>query len=153
MCFFFSLSLLPASPPQYGTCMRYHDVDPVAATVAFQVYIDICESKNWLDVEVQHHEARQFTYFTGKEHELAAAEIVIPMSVHAALPMETLHAFYDELPNPAGGSAQPASFTVAIMESDSTNVYYRLYKGIRPPNEKFILPSASSGGGRGPAKR
>ena len=133
--------------------MRYEHADPVAATVAFQVYIDICEAKNWLDVQVCHCEGREFTYFTGKEHELAKPEIVIPMSVHASLPMNTLHSFFEELPDPAGG-AQPSCFTVAIMESDSTNVYYRLYNGIRAPNERLILPaaataSAAAGGGGG----
>jgi hypothetical protein len=73
-------------------------------------------------------------------------EIVLPMSVHESFSMETLKTFFNELIDPAG-ALQPPSLTLAIIESDSTNVYYRLFNGIRPPDEKLILTKTPGSNG------
>jgi hypothetical protein len=76
---------------------------------------------------------------TGRETAEADAEIVLPLNLHQPFSFAGLKRCFRELPDPQGGTAQPASVCVGILDADSTNVYYRLHNGIRPPPEKVFL--------------
>lgn len=139
---------VPASAhPKYAEFKRFASVSPIHATVAWQVYIDLIEVKGWLDVRVHHSEQLQLTYLSACENKSAQREVVFPVGPRAALNMAKITTYFASLVATLNTEAvdgdtvgcKEDSLTMAIVDSDSTSSYYRIYAGLRAPPEKLVV--------------
>uniref|UniRef100_A0A2K5QYD6 tRNA-splicing endonuclease subunit Sen15 domain-containing protein n=1 Tax=Cebus imitator TaxID=2715852 RepID=A0A2K5QYD6_CEBIM len=101
--------------PKYFEMMELDTGDAPQVYIAFLVYLDPMESKSW-------HEVNCLTCLVGTEIEGEGLQTVVPVPFTASLSDPDL----------------PMSFTLAIVESDSTIVYYKLTDGFLLPDPQNI---------------
>ncbi|XP_043941236.1 tRNA-splicing endonuclease subunit Sen15 isoform X2 [Protopterus annectens] len=113
--------------------------DDTQVYAAFLVYLDLLEARNWQYVEYVGSPELQIIYLQGCEKEGESFQVICPAPVPMSLSHERIkkimnYTCYDE------DSEENAvmSFILAVVESDSTIVYYRLTDGLvvpDPPDE------------------
>uniref|UniRef100_A0A8D2ASP5 tRNA-splicing endonuclease subunit Sen15 domain-containing protein n=1 Tax=Sciurus vulgaris TaxID=55149 RepID=A0A8D2ASP5_SCIVU len=121
--------------PKYLEMMELNIGDATQVYIAFLVYLDLMESKSWFAVTVGLPEL-QLICLAGTEIEGERLQTVLPTPISASLSHQRIRDILKASRKLRGDADLdlPMSFTLAIVESDSTIVYYQLADG-------FMLPA------------
>ncbi|XP_039340587.1 tRNA-splicing endonuclease subunit Sen15 isoform X1 [Mauremys reevesii] len=107
--------------------------DSTQVYAAFLVYLDLLEAKNWHDVTCVGLAELQLVCLRGREREAENLQVVVPTPVHMSFTHQRLREIMQKACIPQDETDSPLSVILAIVESDSTVVYYKLTDG-------FIMP-------------
>ncbi|XP_036129592.1 tRNA-splicing endonuclease subunit Sen15 isoform X1 [Molossus molossus] len=124
--------------PKYLEMMELDIGDATQVYIAFLVYLDLMESKSWHEVNCVGLPDLQLICLVGTEIEGEGLQTVVPTSISASLSHNRIREILKASRKLQGDPDLPMSFTLAIVESDSTIVYYKLTDG-------FMLPDPQTG--------
>uniref|UniRef100_A0A5F9CTE4 tRNA-splicing endonuclease subunit Sen15 domain-containing protein n=1 Tax=Oryctolagus cuniculus TaxID=9986 RepID=A0A5F9CTE4_RABIT len=133
--------------PDLHLCMMELDAgDATQVYAAFLVFLDLMESKSWHEVNCVGLPELQLICLVGTEIEGEGLQTIVPTPVTASLSHNRIREILQASRKLRGDPDLPMSFTLAIVESDSTIVYYRLTDG-------FTLPDPQVSGENVPLRR
>ncbi|XP_045153950.1 tRNA-splicing endonuclease subunit Sen15 [Echinops telfairi] len=107
--------------------------DATHVYIAFLVYLDLMESKSWHEVNCVGLPELQLICLVGTEIEGEGSQTIVPTPISASLSHNRIREILKASRKLHSDPDVPMSFTLAIVESDSTVVYYKLTDG-------FLLP-------------
>ncbi|KAM9129426.1 tRNA-splicing endonuclease subunit Sen15 isoform 2-T2 [Pangshura tecta] len=122
-----------ATHPKLTEMMSLDVADSTQVYAAFLVYLDLLEGKNWHDVTCVGLAELQLVCLRGREREAENLQVVVPTPVHMSFTHQRLREIMQKACIPQDETDSPLSVILAIVESDSTVVYYKLTDG-------FIMP-------------
>ncbi|XP_035871806.1 tRNA-splicing endonuclease subunit Sen15 isoform X2 [Phyllostomus discolor] len=131
--------------PKYLEMMELDIGDATQVYIAFLVYLDLMESKSWHEVNCVGLPDLQLICLVGTEIEGEGLQTVVPTSIHASLSHNRIREILKASRKLQGDPDLPMSFTLAIVESDSTVVYYRLTDGFMLPDPQARLALTAAG--------
>jgi len=105
---------------------------PTLTPILRQIYLDLKKVKLWEVLAVRENSALDVPYLVGqvKKKDRDVSDVILPVNSHATLTMRQIHATFEHL---EGGTLRDMTF--AVVDSDSSVTYYRLYNSIVPPTE------------------
>ncbi|XP_033114503.1 tRNA-splicing endonuclease subunit Sen15-like [Anneissia japonica] len=105
--------------------------------VSMTVYLDLCEAKDWWSMKVHGCSQLQLVYLSGKSQRKAPVEYILPLPADTELSQERLQEFLHHIPANVdhSHSNDQKSVTLAISDSDSSTVYYKVTNGIALPDD------------------
>ncbi|XP_004613844.1 tRNA-splicing endonuclease subunit Sen15 isoform X2 [Sorex araneus] len=124
--------------PKYVEMMELAIGDTAQVYTAFLVYLDLMESKSWHEVRCVGLPELQLICLLGTELEGEDSQTVLPAPVSASLSHSRIREILKASRKFQEDPESPASFTLAIVESDSTIVYYKLTDGFMLPDPQNI---------------
>ncbi|KAI5939627.1 tRNA-splicing endonuclease subunit Sen15 [Manis javanica] len=124
--------------PKYLEMMELDVGDATQVYIAFLVYLDLIESKSWHEVNCVGLPDLQLICLVGTEIEGEGLQTVVPALVSASLSHNSIREILKASQKLQGDPDLPMSFTLAIVESDSTIVYYKLTDGFMLPDPQNI---------------
>uniref|UniRef100_A0A5F8GK87 tRNA splicing endonuclease subunit 15 n=1 Tax=Monodelphis domestica TaxID=13616 RepID=A0A5F8GK87_MONDO len=122
------------SHPQFLEMMELDVTETSQVYTAFLVYLDLLEGRKWHEVKSIGLPELQLICLHGHEKEGERLQIVVPTSVHASFSHERLREVMTHACKLQSEPNSPMSVTLAIVESDSTIVYYKLTDGFVVPD-------------------
>ncbi|XP_068930514.1 tRNA-splicing endonuclease subunit Sen15 [Petaurus breviceps papuanus] len=122
------------SHPQFLEMLELDVAETSQVYTAFLVYLDLLEGRNWHEVKSVGLPELQLICLHGHEREGERLQIVVPTSVHASFSHERIRDVMKHACKLQGEPDSPMSITLAIVESDSTIVYYKLTDGFVVPD-------------------
>ncbi|KAM6217289.1 tRNA-splicing endonuclease subunit Sen15 [Rhynchocyon petersi] len=137
--------------PKYLEMMELDIGDATQVYIAFLVYLDLMESKSWHEVNCVGLPELQLICLVGTEIEGEGLQTIVPIPISASLSHNRIREILKASRKLQGDPDLPMSFTLAIVESDSTIVYYRLTDGFILPDQQvsFEVTNKSSNKSRG----
>ncbi|XP_037681110.1 tRNA-splicing endonuclease subunit Sen15 [Choloepus didactylus] len=126
------------SHPKYLEMMELDIGDATQVYIAFLVYLDLMESKSWHEVNCVGLPELQLICLVGTEIEGEGQQTVVPTPISASLSHNRIREILKASRKLQGDPDLPMSFTLAIVESDSTVVYYKLTDGFMLPDPQNI---------------
>ncbi|KAH0618298.1 hypothetical protein JD844_017362, partial [Phrynosoma platyrhinos] len=108
--------------------------DSSGVYAAFLVYLDLLEVRNWHEVSYFGLGEFQLVCLRGREKEAEDLQMVVPTPVHVSFSHERMRQIMKRAWALEDKPASPLSITLAIVESDSTIVYYKLTDGFITPD-------------------
>uniref|UniRef100_A0A8B9SNY8 tRNA splicing endonuclease subunit 15 n=1 Tax=Anas platyrhynchos TaxID=8839 RepID=A0A8B9SNY8_ANAPL len=121
------------SPPSFTEMMSLDISDSSQIYAAFLVYLDLLEGRNWHEVKHVGVAELQLICLHAREKELDSLQVMVPVPVDISLSHERLREIMKKASLPCDNPDTPLSVTLAIVESDSTVVYYKMTDG-------FVIP-------------
>ncbi|XP_046304411.1 tRNA-splicing endonuclease subunit Sen15-like [Marmota monax] len=112
--------------------------DATQVYIAFLVYLDLMESKSWYDVICVGLPELQPICLIDTEIEGEGLQTVLPTPISASLSYQRIRDILKASQKLRGNPDLPMSFTLAILEFDSTIVYYKLTEGFMLPDPQNI---------------
>ncbi|KAL5484574.1 hypothetical protein EMCRGX_G021099 [Ephydatia muelleri] len=105
-------------------------------SAAVHAYRDLTEVKSWHDVTVQSCE--QLVYLLAREHAEDENVCVVPTPAQDPLSPLKIDDLFKTLAQTTSQTERPQTFRLilALVDTDTTVVYYNLYNGIQPPIEE-----------------
>ncbi|XP_075792884.1 tRNA-splicing endonuclease subunit Sen15 [Pelodiscus sinensis] len=122
-----------ATHPKFMEMMSLDVADSTQVYAAFLVYLDLLEGRNWHEVTCVGLAEFQLICLHGREREAENLQFVVPTPVHMSFTHERLREIMKKACIPQEETDSSLSVILAIVESDSTVVYYKLTDG-------FIMP-------------
>ncbi|KAM8930717.1 tRNA-splicing endonuclease subunit Sen15 [Pelodytes ibericus] len=127
--------------PQFKHMMSLDVTDSVQVYAAFLVYMDLLEVRNWHDVQIFGSTELHLVYLWGQEKVDHTPQVIIPTPVSISHSHEKIQKFIklgEKMTKAASSEEDEAtplntSIILAVVESDSTVVYYSLTDG-------FVIP-------------
>ncbi|NWI15916.1 SEN15 endonuclease, partial [Crypturellus soui] len=107
--------------------------DSTQIYAAFLAYLDLLEGRNWHEVKYVGLAELQLVCLHAREREEDSELVVVPVPVHISLSHERIREILQKASLPPDKPDTPQSVILAIVESDSTIVYYRMTDG-------FVMP-------------
>ncbi|NXG85528.1 SEN15 endonuclease, partial [Stercorarius parasiticus] len=107
--------------------------DSTQIYAAFVVYLDLLEGRNWHEVKHVGVAELQLVCLHAREKEQDSLQVMVPVPVHISLSHERIREILKKASLPQEDPDTPLSVTLAIVESDSTVVYYKMTDG-------FVMP-------------
>uniref|UniRef100_A0A663M8X1 tRNA splicing endonuclease subunit 15 n=1 Tax=Athene cunicularia TaxID=194338 RepID=A0A663M8X1_ATHCN len=101
---------------------------------AFVVYLDLLEGRNWHEVKHVGVAELQLVCLHAREREQDSLQVMVPVPVHISLSHERIREIMKKASLPQDDPDTPLSVTLAIVESDSTVVYYKMTDGFVTPD-------------------
>uniref|UniRef100_A0AAA9T785 tRNA-splicing endonuclease subunit SEN15 n=1 Tax=Bos taurus TaxID=9913 RepID=A0AAA9T785_BOVIN len=130
--------------PKYLEMMELDIGDATQVYIAFLVYLDLMESKSWHEVNCVGLPDLQLICLLGTEIEGEGLQTVVPTPISASLSHNRIREILKASRKLQGDPDSPTSFTLAIVESDSTIVYYKLTDGFMLPDPQVSLEATIS---------
>uniref|UniRef100_A0A8C0C5S9 tRNA-splicing endonuclease subunit SEN15 n=1 Tax=Balaenoptera musculus TaxID=9771 RepID=A0A8C0C5S9_BALMU len=130
--------------PKYLEMMELDIGDATQVYIAFLVYLDLMESKSWHEVNCVGLPDLQLICLLGTEIEGEGLQTVVPTPVSASLSHNRIREILKASRKLQGDPDLPMSFTLAIVESDSTIVYYKLTDGFMLPDPQVSFGATIS---------
>uniref|UniRef100_A0A8B9ET14 tRNA splicing endonuclease subunit 15 n=1 Tax=Anser cygnoides TaxID=8845 RepID=A0A8B9ET14_ANSCY len=96
---------------------------------AFLVYLDLLEGRNWHEVKHVGLAELQLICLHAREREQDSLQVMVPVPVDISLSHERLREIMKKASLSCDNPDTPMSVTLAIVESDSTVVYYKMTDG------------------------
>ncbi|XP_069856618.1 tRNA-splicing endonuclease subunit Sen15-like [Dipodomys merriami] len=124
-----------ATHPKDLELMELDIGDATQVCISFLVYLDLMESKSWHRVNCVGLPELQLICLLWTEIEGEGLQTVVPTPVSASLSHNRIREILKASRKLQGYPDLPISFTLAIVESDSTIIYYKLTDGFI-----FMLP-------------
>lgn len=97
---------------------------------AFLVYLDLCEGKQWWNIDLHPCPDLDLVFISGHANRHSPRELVLPhprgCSISPSILQDYLHKIQLEDYHTSG-------LTMAIKDTDSTTVYYKVTDGLVPP--------------------
>ncbi|XP_070532022.1 tRNA-splicing endonuclease subunit Sen15-like isoform X1 [Ptychodera flava] len=145
--------------PKYTEMMSYGFEDKLQLRIAFLSYLDLCEAKNWWNVEIHPCHKLGMVFISGKQNKKGDLQLVLPISANTPLSNERLHEFTanvrlsDDETEGQNVETEPESeskahcVVLAVSDSDSTTVYYRISDSLIPPDppKQTLVQEVSKG--------
>ncbi|XP_019355853.1 tRNA-splicing endonuclease subunit Sen15 isoform X2 [Alligator mississippiensis] len=122
-----------ATHPKFTEMMSMDVADSTQVYAAFLVYLDLLEGRNWPEVTCFGLGELQLVCLQGRERETESFQVVVPTPVHMSFSHERIREIMKKACAQLDKPDSPLSVILAIVESDSTIVYYKLTDG-------FIMP-------------
>ncbi|XP_053325744.1 tRNA-splicing endonuclease subunit Sen15 [Spea bombifrons] len=121
--------------PRFREMMSLDVADSVQVYAAFLVYMDLLEARNWHDVQIFGSTELHLIYLRGQEKEDLTPQVIIPTPVSIPYSHERIQQFMklDCTSAENQNTSSAPNILLAIVESDSTVVYYKLTDG-------FVIP-------------
>ncbi|XP_074076988.1 tRNA-splicing endonuclease subunit Sen15 [Macrotis lagotis] len=119
--------------PQFLEMQELDVAETSQIYTAFLVYLDLLEGRNWHEVKSVGLPELRLICLHGREKEGERLQIVVPTSVHASFSHERIREIMTHACKLQVEPDSPMSISLAIVESDSTIVYYKLTDG-------FVIP-------------
>ncbi|XP_069890379.1 tRNA-splicing endonuclease subunit Sen15 isoform X3 [Dipodomys merriami] len=123
---------------RYLEMMELDIGDATQVYISFLVYLDLMESKSWHEVNCVGLPELQLICLVGTEIEGEGLQTVVPTPVSASLSHNRIREILKASRKLQGDPDLPMSFTLAIVESDSTIVYYKLTDGFMLPDPQNL---------------
>ncbi|XP_020650761.3 tRNA-splicing endonuclease subunit Sen15 isoform X2 [Pogona vitticeps] len=120
--------------PTFTKMMSLDVADSSSVYAAFLVYLDLLEVRNWYEVSFFGLAEFQLVGLRGREREAEDFQVVMPTPVHVSFSHERLRQIMKRACALENNPDSSLSLTLAIVESDSTIVYYKLTDGFVMPN-------------------
>ncbi|XP_055480662.1 tRNA-splicing endonuclease subunit Sen15 isoform X1 [Psammomys obesus] len=120
--------------PKYLEMMELDIGDATQVYIAFLVYLDLMESKSWHEVNCVGLPELQLICLLGTEIEGEGLQMVVPIPISASISHSKIRELLKASRKLQGDPELPMFFTLAIVESDSTIVYYKLTDGFMLPD-------------------
>ncbi|XP_063282276.1 tRNA-splicing endonuclease subunit Sen15 [Pelobates fuscus] len=121
--------------PRFREMMSLDVADSAQVYAAFLVYMDLLEARNWYNVQISSSADLHLIYLHGQEKDDHKPQVIIPTPVSTSHSHERIQQFMK-----LGCTSEDDQTTrselnivLAIVESDSTVVYYKLMDG-------FVIP-------------
>ncbi|XP_041063485.1 tRNA-splicing endonuclease subunit Sen15 [Carcharodon carcharias] len=124
--------------PKYTEMMALDIADSTQVYTAFLVFLDLLEARNWKDVTYKGSEELQLVYLQGCPGEQEEMEVVVPMPVHMTLSHERIRRIME-----CTCDQSEKELTLAVVDSDSTVVYYQLTNGFVVPDPPDVVEEDS----------
>ncbi|XP_044157247.1 tRNA-splicing endonuclease subunit Sen15 isoform X2 [Bufo gargarizans] len=120
--------------PKFKEMMMLDVADSTQVYAAFLVYMDLLEVRNWNTLQILSSSELRSIYLCGKEKEDSMSQVIIPTPVTMSCSHERIQQFL-KLSHTSEEDQGPAcSVLLAVVESDSTIVYYKLTDGFVVPD-------------------
>ncbi|XP_072367696.1 tRNA-splicing endonuclease subunit Sen15 isoform X1 [Scyliorhinus torazame] len=129
----------PLHHPTYTEMMALDIADSTQVYTAFLVLLDLLEARNWKDVTYKGSEELQLVYLQGCPGEQEEMEVVVPMPVQMTLSHERIRRIMECVCD-----QNEKELTLAIVDSDSTVVYYQLTNGFVVPDPPDVVEEVDS---------
>ncbi|XP_006887848.1 PREDICTED: tRNA-splicing endonuclease subunit Sen15 [Elephantulus edwardii] len=126
-----------ATHPKYVEMMELDVGDATQVYIAFLVYLDLMESKSWHEVNCVGLPELQLICLVGTEIEGEGLQTIVPTPISASLSHNRIREILKASRKLQGDPDLPISFLLAIVESDSTIVYYKLTDGFMLSDPQF----------------
>ncbi|KAJ6657348.1 hypothetical protein lerEdw1_002515 [Lerista edwardsae] len=123
-----------ASHPTLTGMMSLNVADSSSVHAAFLVYLDLLEARNWHEVSYSGLAEFQLVCLHGREREAEDLRVVVPTPVHVSFSHERIRQIMKSVHTVQDKPDSPVSIMLAIVESDSTVVYYKLTDGFITPD-------------------
>ncbi|XP_032666172.1 tRNA-splicing endonuclease subunit Sen15-like [Odontomachus brunneus] len=111
--------------PVYYELYKLGCSDPVKTSIAFYVYIELCEVKRFQDVNYKYNEELDLFYFEVKKNKNSSLEIYIPWASKNNISFSKIEKMQDVLQN--------ERLTFVFKSEDSSSVFYTINKGLMKP--------------------
>lgn len=92
-------------------------------------------------MKIHHDTAINLLYLSGSEHRNGLSEIILPVTITKTISPKEIFAVFESVKDPNDHSSRPKSVILGVLASDSTNVYYRIFDGIKGPSEHLVMAS------------
>ncbi|XP_062973280.1 tRNA-splicing endonuclease subunit Sen15 [Elgaria multicarinata webbii] len=122
-----------AAHPTFTGMMSLDVADRSGVYAAFLVYLDLLEVRNWHEVSYTGLAEFQLVSLCGREREAEDLQVVVPTPAHVSFSHERLRQIMKRACTVQEKPDSSLSIMLAIVESDSTIVYYKLTDG-------FVMP-------------
>ncbi|XP_058699361.1 tRNA-splicing endonuclease subunit Sen15 [Poecile atricapillus] len=119
--------------PAFTEMMALDVSDSTQVYAAFLVYLDLLEGRNWHEVQPVGVEELQLVCLHARAKEQEALQVMVPVPAHILISHERLREILKKASLPAEDPGTLVSVTLAIVETDSTIVYYKMTDG-------FVMP-------------
>ncbi|KND02544.1 uncharacterized protein SPPG_03002 [Spizellomyces punctatus DAOM BR117] len=105
--------------------------------LSFQVYLDLVLAKEWANVHARFVKSLEKIVLLARRELEEEAEIMVPMTEAESWSVSSVSILFSQLSEISlESSSDLESLVLAIMSTDSTVVYYRIYNGLVPPEEE-----------------
>ncbi|KAK9403930.1 tRNA-splicing endonuclease subunit Sen15 [Crotalus adamanteus] len=142
-----------ATHPTFTKMMSLEVADSTGVYAAFLVYLDLLEVRNWQEVSFTGLAEFQLVCLHGREKETEPLQVVVPAPAQVSFSHERLRQIMKNTGTMQAKPDSPLSVTLAIVEIDSTIVYYKLTDGFVMPDPPDNPEDADSKQGRKKRKR
>ncbi|RDD43383.1 tRNA-splicing endonuclease subunit Sen15 [Trichoplax sp. H2] len=105
--------------PKAEEIKRWNIGNSTYQKAVLQVYLDLCEVKNWFQLAIHGLPLHEIIYITGKSDRKNQSSVVLPVNAQSKTTMTRLLETIDQI-------SDNRSIVLAVYESDSTIVYYEL---------------------------
>ncbi|XP_058034571.1 tRNA-splicing endonuclease subunit Sen15 [Ahaetulla prasina] len=139
--------------PTFTKMMSLEVADSGGVYAAFLVYLDLLEVRNWHEVSFTGLAEFQLVCLHGREKETEPLQVVVPTPAQVSFSHERLRQIMKSTGTMQAKPDSPLSITLAIVETDSTIVYYKLTDGFVMPDPPDSPADADSKQGRKKRKR
>ncbi|XP_032082726.1 tRNA-splicing endonuclease subunit Sen15 [Thamnophis elegans] len=139
--------------PTFTNMMSLKVADSRGVYAAFLVYLDLLEVRNWHEVSFTGLAEFQLVCLHGREKEDEPLQVVVPTPAQVSFSHERLRQIMKSSGAVQAKPDSPLSITLAIVETDSTIVYYKLTDGLVMPDPPDSPSDADSKQGRKKKKR
>ncbi|XP_031451376.1 tRNA-splicing endonuclease subunit Sen15 [Phasianus colchicus] len=122
-----------AAHPTFTAMMSLDISDSSQIYAAFLVYLDLLEGRSWHEVKHVGLAELQLVCLHAREREEGDLQVMVPIPADVLVSHERLREIMKKAALPHDDPDTPLSITLAIVETDSTIVYYKMTDG-------FVLP-------------
>ncbi|XP_048800677.1 tRNA-splicing endonuclease subunit Sen15 [Lagopus muta] len=122
-----------AAHPTFTAMMSLDISDSSQIYAAFLVYLDLLEGRSWHEVKHVGLAELQLVCLHAREREQGDLQVMVPIPADVLVSHERLREIMKKAALPHDDPDTPLSITLAIVETDSTIVYYKMTDG-------FVLP-------------
>ncbi|XP_056384027.1 tRNA-splicing endonuclease subunit Sen15 isoform X2 [Hyla sarda] len=120
--------------PKFKEMMALDVADSSQVYAAFLVYMDLLEVRNWNNVQIMGSSDLHIVYLCGEEKNDIPPQVIIPTPVSVPCSHERIQHFLKLNHTPEKDENSARSVLLAIVETDSTIVYYKLTDGFVVPD-------------------
>uniref|UniRef100_A0A8C5U7Y0 tRNA splicing endonuclease subunit 15 n=1 Tax=Malurus cyaneus samueli TaxID=2593467 RepID=A0A8C5U7Y0_9PASS len=120
--------------PTFTEMMSLDVSDSTQVYAAFLVYLDLLEGRNWHEVQPVGVAELQLVCLHGRAREHEGLQVMVPVPAHILISHERLREILKKASLPPQEPDTLVSVTLAIVETDSTIVYYKMTDGIVMPD-------------------
>uniref|UniRef100_A0A2D4PS16 tRNA-splicing endonuclease subunit Sen15 domain-containing protein n=1 Tax=Micrurus surinamensis TaxID=129470 RepID=A0A2D4PS16_MICSU len=142
-----------ATHPTFTKMMSLEAADSRGVYAAFLVYLDLLEVRNWHEVSFTGLAEFQLVCLHGREKETEPLQVVVPTPAQVSFSHERLRQIMNSTGTMQAKPDSPLSITLAIVETDSTIVYYKLTDGFVMPDPPDSPAEADNKQGKKKRKR
>ncbi|XP_062836800.1 tRNA-splicing endonuclease subunit Sen15 isoform X1 [Anolis carolinensis] len=119
--------------PAFTRMMSLDVADSSGVYAAFLVYLDLLEVRNWHEVSYFGLGELQLVCLRGREKEDEDLQMVVPTPVHLSFSHERMRQIMKSAWALEEETHSPLAITLAVVETESTIVYYKLTDGFVTP--------------------
>ncbi|KAI1891636.1 hypothetical protein AGOR_G00145820 [Albula goreensis] len=127
--------------PKYQELMSLDVGDSAQVYVAFLVYLDLTEARQWSEVTSRRSNELQLVLLVGRENEGGPAQVILPLPANRTLS----HRWIRSLLRGESGEDSADSMLLCAVASDSSLVYQQLHPGLLTPDPPVGIEDQGGG--------